>query len=135
MAAKRTAALPLAAGCLALQRGSALQSQATRGERPAAVRFAAIRASDGAALIEVSDSGPGFAEEQAGRIFEPFHPSTREGGSGLGLAIAADLVARNGGSITLAPAQKDDFYCGARFLITLPAAEAWGEASRTARRA
>ena len=101
----------------------ALQNAGARGERPPAIRFAAIRTSGGMALIEVSDSGPGFAPEQSSRIFEPFHLSTREGGSGLGLAIAADLVARNGGSITLAPAQVDDFYCGARFLITLPTPE------------
>ena len=100
----------------------ALQSQGPVGDRPPAVRFAAIR-TDGTALIEISDSGPGFAPEQTSRIFEPFHLSTREGGSGLGLAIAADLVARNGGSIALAAAQPEDFYCGARFLITLPTPE------------
>lgn len=97
----------------------ALQSQEALEERPHAIRFAAIRTA-GAALIEVSDTGPGFPPEAVERIFEPFHLSTRAGGSGLGLAIAADLVARNGGSITLAPSLKDDFYCGARFLITLP---------------
>ena len=100
----------------------ALQSQGPSGGRPPAIRLAAIRTGE-VALIEISDSGPGFPPEQAPRIFEPFHLSTREGGSGLGLAIAADLVARNGGSISLAPAQSDAFYCGARFLITLPTPE------------
>jgi signal transduction histidine kinase len=112
----------------------ALQSQGARGDRPPAIRFAAIR-TDGDALIEVSDTGPGFPQEQAARIFEPFHLSTREGGSGLGLAIAADLVARNGGSIALAPSQPDDFYCGARFLITLPAPEDVRHSARAALRA
>ena len=113
---------------LARNAAQALQSQArnaaqgARGEGSPAIRFAAIR-TDGVVLIEISDNGPGFPPEQASRIFEPFHLSTREGGSGLGLAIAADLVVRNGGSIALAPSQPDDFYCGARFLITLPAAE------------
>jgi signal transduction histidine kinase len=88
--------------------------------RPPAIRYAATRA-NGAALIEVSDTGPGFPPQLARRIFEPFHLSTREGGSGLGLAIAADLTDRNGGSIALAPRQPDDFYCGARFQITFPA--------------
>ena len=77
----------------------ALQIQGPCGERPKAIRFAAIRTSAGLALIEVSDTGPGFTPEQMPHIFEPFHLSSREGGSGLGLAIAADLVARNGGSI------------------------------------
>ncbi len=87
--------------------------------RPAAIRYAATRAGGGA-LIEVCDTGPGFPPHLARRIFEPFHLSTREGGSGLGLAIAADLTDRNGGTIALAPRQPDDFYCGARFQITLP---------------
>ena len=96
-----------------------LRSRGAQNGRPPAIRLAAIR-TDSVALIEISDSGPGFAPEQTARIFEPFHLSTREGGAGLGLAIAADLVARNGGSISLAEAKSDDFYCGARFLITLP---------------
>jgi signal transduction histidine kinase len=98
----------------------ALQMQGAGADRPAAIRFAAIRTSAGLALIEVSDTGRGFAQAQLAHIFEPFHISSRDGGSGLGLAIAADLVARNGGSITLATSQPDDFYCGARFLIALP---------------
>jgi signal transduction histidine kinase len=116
---------------LARNAAQALQSQGVRGHGPPAIRFVAIR-TDGVALIEISDNGPGFPPEQASRIFEPFHLSTREGGSGLGLAIAADLVARNGGSIALAPSQPDDFYCGARFLITLPAAEDTHKSARAA---
>jgi signal transduction histidine kinase len=100
----------------------ALKSRGAQADRPAAIRFAAIR-TEGLALIEISDTGPGFPPEQTERIFEPFQISTSEGGSGLGLAIAADLVTRNGGSIALAPAKADDFYCGARFLIRLPTPE------------
>ncbi|MGO4869546.1 MAG: sensor histidine kinase [Roseiarcus sp.] len=99
-----------------------LLNRGAQNGRPPAIRLAAIR-TDSVALIEISDSGPGFPPEQTARIFEPFHLSTREGGAGLGLAIAADLVARNGGSISLAEAKSDDFYCGARFLITLPTPE------------
>ena len=99
-----------------------LSAKGAGGGRPRAVRFAAIR-TDGVALIEISDTGPGFPPDQGERIFEPFHKSTNEFGAGLGLAIAADLVARNGGAITLAPARADDFYCGARFLIKLPTPE------------
>jgi signal transduction histidine kinase len=88
--------------------------------RPSAIRYAASRA-NGAAMIEVCDTGPGFPPHLARRMFEPFHLSSRVGGSGLGLAIVADLTDRNGGSIALAPPRPDDFYCGARFQITLPA--------------
>jgi len=100
----------------------ALTVKGAAGERPKAVRFAAIRA-EGFALIEISDTGPGFPPEQSERIFEPFHKSTNDAGTGLGLAIAADLVARNGGAIALAPSKTEDFYCGARFLIKLPTLE------------
>jgi len=108
----------------------ALMAKGAEGGRPKAIRFAAIR-TDGLALIEISDTGPGFPADQGERIFEPFHKSTSEAGAGLGLAIAADLVTRNGGAITLAPAKADDFYCGARFLIKLPTPEG---AARTAAR-
>jgi signal transduction histidine kinase len=105
----------------------ALMAREAEEGRPKAIRFAAIR-TEGLALIEISDTGPGFPADQSQRIFEPFHKSTSEVGAGLGLAIAADLVARNGGAIALAPAKADDFYCGARFLIKLPTPE------RTARK-
>ena len=100
----------------------ALMAKGASGERPKAIRFAAIRTGR-VALIEISDTGPGFPTGQKDRIFEPFHKSTSEAGTGLGLSIAADLVTRNGGSIELAPRQADDFYCGARFLIKLPAGD------------
>ena len=103
----------------------ALMAKGATDGRPKAIRFAAIR-TDGLALVEISDTGPGFPPDQHDRIFEPFHKSTSDVGAGLGLAIAADLVTRNGGAITLAPAKADDFYCGARFLIKLPTAESAG---------
>jgi signal transduction histidine kinase len=107
-----------------------LMAKGANDGRPKAIRFAAIR-TDGLALIEVSDTGPGFPADQGERIFEPFHKSTSDAGAGLGLAIASDLVTRNGGAIALAPAKADDFYCGARFLIKLPTAE--GAARKPAR--
>jgi signal transduction histidine kinase len=108
----------------------ALMAKGAVDGRPKAIRFAAIR-TEGLALIEISDTGPGFPADQTERIFEPFHKSTSEVGAGLGLAIAADLVTRNGGAIALAPAKADDFYCGARFLIKLPTPE--GAARQAAR--
>ncbi len=56
------------------------------------------------AQIIVRDHGPGVAEAELGRIFEPFYRTdsarTRSsGGTGLGLAIAHRAVARHHGSI------------------------------------
>ncbi len=102
---------------------------------PTAIRFAAIRIAEQEALIEVSDSGPGFPPGADDHMFEPFHRTTHDGGSGLGLAIAGDLVARNGGAIRLAPSAPGDFYCGARFLITLPAPRSTRKYSRIAHNA
>lgn len=75
-------------------------------------------------VIEVSDEGPGIADEHMHRIFEPFFSTRKEsGGSGLGLAIARKVVERHNGSISVAsePGQ------GATFRILLPrSAEAYG---------
>jgi two-component system sensor histidine kinase CpxA len=54
--------------------------------------------------VRISDHGPGVAEENLKRIFEPFFrvdPSRdhQRGGYGLGLAIAASVVARHHGMI------------------------------------
>ncbi len=89
--------------------------------RTPAVRYSALRTPEGV-TIEIADTGPGFPARLSLGAFEPFHLSTREGGSGLGLAITADLIEKNGGSISLAPAQSEAYYCGARFDIHLPSA-------------
>ena len=87
------------------QRRAGADGQRRRG-RPARRRSALRRSAPMAtALIEISDTGPGFPPDQSDRIFEPFHKSTSDVGAGLGLSIAADLVARNGGAIELAPVQ------------------------------
>lgn len=62
-----------------------------------------LSAVDGAALITVSDRGPGVPEDQLGRIFEPFHrvdDARTTGGHGIGLAIAAAAIHAHAGKIT-----------------------------------
>jgi signal transduction histidine kinase/CheY-like chemotaxis protein len=56
--------------------------------------------------LEVTDTGPGIAEDKQRQIFEKFTQadssiSRRFGGTGLGLAIARHLVEMQGGSIRL----------------------------------
>jgi two-component system nitrogen regulation sensor histidine kinase GlnL len=48
--------------------------------------------------VEVADTGPGFADGDTERVFEPFF-STKPRGTGLGLAICQRIVAAHGGDI------------------------------------
>jgi signal transduction histidine kinase len=75
-----------------------------------AVKFgsqAVVVVEDGSSLvIRVRDDGPGIAEDQLERVFEPFYrlESSRNrdtGGSGLGLSIARDVIQAHGGSLVL----------------------------------
>ncbi|MBF6349645.1 HAMP domain-containing histidine kinase [Nocardia flavorosea] len=72
-------------------------------------------------LLEVADTGPGLAGEQAERVFERFYRvddsrSRGSGGSGLGLSIVQALVAAHGGSVAVdsAPGR------GTTFTVRLP---------------
>jgi signal transduction histidine kinase len=78
------------------------------------------------ARITVSDAGPGFGEEVAKRLFEPFF-TTRPAGTGLGLATVRKIVRDHDGAIDVASAPGK----GSRFEVWLPAAKS--DASTTAR--
>ncbi|MBI4260558.1 MAG: hypothetical protein HY658_08325 [Actinobacteria bacterium] len=61
---------------------------------------------DGAAVLEVADSGPGIDAERIDRIFDRFARaetgrSRRNGGTGLGLTIARALVEAHGGTVSV----------------------------------
>ena len=81
------------------------------------VRIATERADVGPCL-RVEDDGPGIAEGDLPRIFDPFF-STRErtGGTGLGLSIVHGIVAEHGGSIDV----ESRLGAGTRFRVRLPA--------------
>ncbi|OIQ92555.1 sensor protein ZraS [mine drainage metagenome] len=52
--------------------------------------------------IRVADTGIGISKENLGRVFDAFFTTKHQGGTGLGLSISYTLVARYGGSISVA---------------------------------
>lgn len=63
-------------------------------------------AAGGDAVVEVQDDGPGVAESELERVFDPFYRADRArnldaGGMGLGLAIARSIARDHGGEVTL----------------------------------
>jgi len=73
------------------------------------------RSVDGQVVTEFADNGPGVAEADRMRLFEPFFTSKREsGGTGMGLSIARSLAEAHGGTLELAPAHE-----GACFELSL----------------
>ncbi|MBN9119725.1 MAG: histidine kinase, partial [Planctomycetes bacterium] len=91
-----------------------------------AVEVSAGRAPDGAPIVDVTDTGPGIDPSVADRLFTPF-VTTKPTGTGLGLTIAQRIARDHGGKLIGANRATG----GARFTLTLPAAEADdGEAAR-----
>ncbi len=74
---------------------------------------------DGAAVIEVSDTGSGIPVDQLSRIYDPFFTTKDIGkGTGLGLSITYGIVQEHNGTITCESAVGQ----GTRFVLTLPLA-------------
>jgi two-component system sensor histidine kinase GlrK len=72
------------------------------------------------ARIDIGDAGPGIAEGDRDRVFEPFFRGERQPehalkGTGIGLSIVQEYIAAHGGRVTLLPDGP-----GARFRIELP---------------
>jgi signal transduction histidine kinase len=79
---------------------------------------------NGAAVLEVRDTGVGFTDAEAGRVFERFFRTDKavEGqvpGTGLGLFIAQAIAEAHGGTISATPRDGG----GAVFRIELPRAQ------------
>lgn len=76
---------------------------------------------DEGVVLEVSDNGPGVAEEHLPHLFDRFYRADpargqAQGQTGLGLAIAKTIVENHGGRIEVASCQ------GTRFRVILPPA-------------
>lgn len=86
-----------------------------------------VKASDGGAVLTVSDTGIGIAPEDRQRVFERFYRvdksrSKEIGGTGLGLSIVKHAVMDMGGSINL----ESTFGEGSTFTVTFLGANAQG---------
>ena len=101
-------------GALLDNASAAVMERADGGGR---VRIATEVRGDRVAIV-VEDNGPGIAEGDMGRIFEPFF-STKDDrpGRGFGLSVAHGVVAVHGGEI-VALSTPDQ---GSRFEVVLPA--------------
>jgi two-component system phosphate regulon sensor histidine kinase PhoR len=85
------------------------------------VEIRTLPGTDGGALIEVRDDGPGIAAEHLPRIFERFYRvdkarSREMGGTGLGLAIVKHLAEGMGATVTVA----SDTGEGTQFTVSVP---------------
>jgi PAS domain S-box-containing protein len=96
-----------------------LFENASRFSGKGPVRVSAT-ASGGDVFVRISDRGPGIAEEERERVFEPFYRGSdghgSHAGSGLGLAIVRGFVEANGGRVWAeCPGE------GTTFVVRLPA--------------
>ena len=84
----------------------------------------AVGTDDGLGRMTVADHGPGLAEGDVSRIFEPFYRadpsrSRDSGGAGLGLSIVSAVVTAHGGHVTVSKTEGG----GATFEVELPLAQ------------
>lgn len=74
-----------------------------------------MSADEDALRVYVADNGPGIAQADMDKIFEPFY-TTKDKGTGLGLAIVFSIIKKHGGDITA----ESGLDKGTTFKITLP---------------
>jgi two-component system sensor histidine kinase ChvG len=80
-------------------------------------------------LASIEDQGPGVPSENLETVFERFYTSRPKGAafggnSGLGLSIARQIVEAHGGRIWAENLGEGDAVDGARFVVSLPVADA-----------
>jgi signal transduction histidine kinase len=115
--------LPYRCRSVSLKRalGNLVENAVTYGQR---ARVALTEQREGP-RIDIDDDGPGIADPDRERVFEPFvrleaSRSLDTGGVGLGMAIARSIVRQHGGDITLANREEG----GLRTTVGLPREDA-----------
>jgi two-component system, OmpR family, sensor histidine kinase TctE len=83
-----------------------------------------VRGSDGQAMLEVEDTGPGIAPTERHRVFERFYRilGSSQPGSGLGLAIVREIAGQHGADIEIFnnPRSTHKKFPGSLFRLTFP---------------
>jgi two-component system, NtrC family, sensor histidine kinase GlrK len=97
-----------------------LLSNAIRFSPPGGLIRLVLQDREGRASLDVIDQGPGVAEADRERIFEPFFRGERQPvdavrGTGIGLSIVHEYILAHGGRVVLLPGRQ-----GAHFRIELP---------------
>lgn len=97
-----------------------LLSNALKFTREGEVRLC-LRASDDAAVLEVSDTGPGVAHEHVPHLFDRFYRVPERGGrthegAGIGLSLVRELVELHRGEVAVASTPGE----GSTFTVVLP---------------
>jgi signal transduction histidine kinase len=81
------------------------------------IELRAEGAGDGV-VVTVRDDGAGIGPEHAGRVFQPYF-TTKKNGTGLGLFVSRKLIAEHGGRVEFESRPGE----GTTFRVSLPAAE------------
>ena len=81
---------------------NACQHGVRLGESPRVELRAGLDYRSGRPFLEVRDAGPGVAEDNVGKLFEPFF-TTRPKGTGLGLYLARELCEANRAQLQYLP--------------------------------
>ena len=88
----------------------------TKVQKGAPNEYRIPRATTPGVFIEVTDDGEGVAEEDIGKIFDPFY-SSKAPGRGLGLAAVDGIVRSHGGTIAI----ESELGKFTRFRVSFPA--------------
>ena len=96
---------------------NSMEALAESARRELTIRTA--RAPGAAVEVQVSDTGPGLAEEVLKQLFQPF-VTTKAKGMGLGLSISRSIVDAHGGRLQAS----SNLAGGVTFSLTLPIGEA-----------
>ena len=99
---------------------NARQAMAETDERCLVVKTYFDAANERPVTIEVCDTGKGFAQEDAEKLFAPFYSTKKPGhGTGLGLSISLSIIKEHNGTVKARAATGK----GARFTVRLPAVQ------------